>query len=133
MNATEYLEQVEKIDKLLKNKRRERQRWVEVADGMGGFSTDEKVKSTHDPHKTANAILTYCDIDKDIARLESEREAIIHNIERLPSDEYDVIYAVYVDLLPLKEVASSCDKSYDWVKKHKSNGLRLVQEMLDAE
>lgn len=133
MIAEEYLERIEKIDKILPNKRRERQRWVDTASSMGGFSTAEKVKCSHDSQKNANAIITYCYIDEEIARLENEREAIIKTIERLPSDEYDVIYAVYVDLKPLKEVAILCDKSYAWVKQKKKTALSHIQEFLDAE
>lgn len=133
MNAEEYLERIEKIDKLLKNKRRERQRWVDTANSTGGFSTAEKVKSSHDPQKNSNAIINYCYIDKEIAELENEREAIIKTIERLPSDEYDVIYAVYVDLKPLKVVPSICHMSYSWVKQKKKTALSHIQEFLDAE
>ena len=133
MRAEEYLEQIKKLDMLISNKTRERKRWAEIADGMGSFSTDEKVKSTHNPQKTANAIITYCDIDREIAELERKRNAIIKTIERLPPDEYTVIYENYVQLSTIQEIASLCDKSYEWVKKRKRRGLMLIQVMLDAK
>lgn len=133
MRAEEYLEQIKKLDMLISNKTRERKRWAEIADGMGSFSTDEKVKSTHNPQKTANAIITYCDIDREIAELERKRKSIIQTIEKLPPDEYIVIYESYVQRSTIKEIASLCDKSYEWAKKRKQKGLILIQVMLDAE
>ena len=133
MNASEYLEQIKKLDMLISNKTRERKRWAELADSMGAFSTDEKVKSTHNPQKTANAIITYCDLDREIAELERKRSAIIKTIERLPPDEYTVIYGIYVRGITRKEIAYENKRSYDWVKKLKAKGLMLIQVMIDAK
>ena len=133
MNASEYLKQIEMLDILLKNKRQERKRWEQLADSIGTFSTAEKVKSTHDPHRSSNAIINYCDIDREISELERKRKSIIKTIERLPPSEYKVIYNIFVEYCSLKEVASLCDKSYDWVKKKKRVALVHIQGIIDAE
>lgn len=137
MNATEYLEQVKKIDILIENNRHERQRWFARANSIGpSYSEETPSHGTSDPHKLSNAIATYSDIDREIAELELKREAIIHTIGRLPSDECSVIYKLYVqykDYPTIKDVAYDKHMSYDWVKKRKSNALRLLQEILDKD
>ena len=130
MEAKEYLERVKKIDIIIKNKLKEHRRWVEVAEGLGVSSTSDKVKSSRNLHQIPNAIGSYIDIESEIAELQNERKAIIHTIEKLPPDEYEVLYKLYVEDLTIKEVAYQCGRSYDWVKVKKRYGLIMVQELI---
>lgn len=133
MTAEQYLNQIKKIDALLRNKLDEYKRWVEVAEGMGGFSTGDKVQSTRNLQQIPNAIGRYVDIEQDIVDLRRRRQDIIRTIERLPPTEYDVLYKVFVKGDSLKEIASRFDRSYDWVKKTKRKALWMVQNILDNE
>lgn len=130
MEAKEYLERVKKIDIIIKNKLNEYRRWVEVAEGLGGFSTSDRVQASRNLHQIPNAIGSYIDIESEINELKRERKAIIHTLEKLPPDEYEVIYKLYVEDLTPKEVAYQCKRSYDWVKVKKRNGLAMVQELI---
>lgn len=133
MNAETYLDRIKKIDSMIKNKLRDHARWVEMADGLGGAALGERVQSSRNLHRGSDAIDTYIDIEREIAALKQERQTIIQTIELLPSDEYEVIYAIYVDVSSLKEIAYDKKKSYDWVKAKKKSGLELVQGLLDAQ
>ena len=62
--------------------------------------------------------------------LQKERKAIIHTIEKLPPDEYEVLYKLYIEDQTLKEIAYHFGRSYDWAKKKKKDGLARVQEMI---
>lgn len=133
MNAEAYLDRIKKIDAMIRNKLRDYQRWAEVADGMGGAALGERVQSSRNLHRGADAIGNYIDIENEIKCLRFEREAIITKIEMLPPDEYTVIYGLYVDGYSMKEIAYTEKKSYDWVKRKKREGLALIQSHLDAE
>ena len=131
MEATRYLERIRKIDSMLENRIEDYQRWLEVAEGLGGESLGDRVQTSRNLHRGADAIGQYIDIEKEIEALQLERLAIIRTIERLPQPEYDVTYRIYVAGQTLKELAYTFKKSYDTVKRWKNNALMLVQGMLD--
>ncbi len=131
MEATRYLERIRKIDTMLVNRIEDYQRWIEVAEGLGGGAVGERVQTSRNLHRGADAIGNYIDIEKEIDRLKQERMDIIKTIERLPPLEYDLIYKLYVQDQTLKELAFRFKKSYEWVKVKKRQAMSLVQHMLD--
>lgn len=139
MTAEKYLEQIKKIDAIIVDKLNDYKRWVELANGLGGFSVGERVSATRNLHKGADAIGKYIDIEREIDELKEKREDIINTIGQLPRTEYKILYLLYVDKKKngddylLKELPSMFDKSYTWVKQQKSNALRHVQAMLEEK
>lgn len=133
MTAEKYLEQIRKIDAIIINKLKDHKRWVEIAEGLGGFSVGERVQSSRNLHRGADAIGNYIDIESEIKALREQRQGMIDTIEKLPCDEYKVIYKIFVEGYMLKEIPSLFDKSYDWAKKTKRDALRNLQEILDKK
>ena len=131
MTAERYLEQIKKIDAIISNKLKEYKRWVDVAEGLGGFSVGEKVQTSRNLQQIPDAIGRYIDIEREIAEYNRQRAAIIANLEKLPRIEYDFLYKLYVEGFSYKEIAYHFDRSYDWVKRKKRVALRLLQEILD--
>ena len=131
MQAEEYLDRVKKIDAMIENKLRDRAKWVEVAQSLGGDSDGDRVQSSRNLHRGADAIGNYIDLEREIEALKAERAEIIKTIERLPVTEYDVVYKFYIQGYSIKEIAFEHRKSYEWVKLKKNNGLTLLQAMLD--
>lgn len=131
MNAETYLDRIKKIDSMIKNKLRDYARWVEVADGLGGAALGERVQSSRNLHRGSDAIDTYIDLEREINALKKDRQSIIDTIEKLPSAEYGVIYKLYVEDYTLKEVAYHFQKSYEWAKYKRKQGIELVQAVLD--
>ena len=131
MKAAQYLDRAKKIDSMIKNKMAERKRWIEVADGLGGASVGDRVQTSRNLHRGADAICNYIDLEREIDALKAERQTIIKTIENLPSTEYDLVYKLYIQDYTMKEVAYHFGKSYDWVKFKKKRALRLVQAILD--
>lgn len=131
MEAICYLERIKKIDSIIRNKLRDHARWVEVAEGLGGASDGERVQSSRNLHRGADAIGNYIDIEAEIRSLKRERQEIIETIERLPSAEYELVYRLYVQDYSMKEIAYQLGKSYEWVKMKKRRALQLVQALID--
>lgn len=131
MKATTYLDRIKKIDAMIKNKMRDHARWVEIAEGLGGASDGERVQSSRNLHRGADAIGNYIDIEAEIRSLKRERQEIIETIERLPSAEYELVYRLYVQDYSMKEIAYQLGKSYEWVKVKKRRALQLVQALID--
>lgn len=143
MRAETYLERVKKIDVLILNKMREHARWVDSAEGLSGAASGERVQSTRNLHRGADAIGNYIDLEREINALETEKQNIIHTIERLPSVEYDILHKLYVgnydkkldrmQYSTLKDIAFRYKKSYDWAKKKKQHAMRLLGAVLDEQ
>ena len=133
MQAEIYLDRVKKIDAMIQNKLRDHRHWVEVADGLGGAGLGERVQSSRNLHRGADAIDRYIDIEREIEALKQERQEIMETIERLPSAEYEVIHMLYVQDYSMKEIAYIKKKSYDWVKRKKRWSLEFIQAILDGE
>ena len=121
------------IDEKIKNLLKEYRRWVDVAEGMGGFSVSDRVQCTRNLQRGADAIGEYIDLEREINELKAQKKAIIGTIQQLPFNEYVVLYKIYVDGLMLKELPSELVKSYEWVKKTKSKALRHLQEILNEK
>jgi DNA-directed RNA polymerase specialized sigma24 family protein len=114
----------------------DRQRWRDLADGLGGGGDGDRVQSSKNLQPMQTAVGNYLDIDSEITYLRGKRDEIIKVIESLPPKEYKVIYAYYVEFdedVRIKEVAYHFDKSYDWVKKHKRSALNRIQAILDEK
>ena len=133
MTAVEYLQQIKRFDYIIANKLKEHRRWVEVADGMGGFSVGDKVQSSRNLHKGADAISNYIDIEREIDELKRKRQELINTLQLLSPIEYDILYKLYIEDHVLKELASEYHKSYAWVKEKKSKALKHLQEILEKE
>ena len=134
LTAERYLEQIQKIDAIIINKKRDYERWVEIAEGLGGgFSVEDRVQTTRNLHRGQNAIIEYICIEDEIKELEKKRRGIIETIEKLPYYEYRVLYGEYVDGYMLKELMAQLDKSYAWVQKKKREALKQLQAVLDRE
>lgn len=131
MTAEQYLRQIRKMDAMISNKMRDHKKWVEVAEGLGGFNVSDKVQTSRNLHQIPNAIGNYIDLEREIVELRQQREAIIHTIEQLPPIEYDLIYKIFVQDQSMKEVAYHYGKSYEWVKRRKRTALGLIQSILD--
>ena len=131
MTAEQYIKQIKKYDYIIANKVKEYRRWVEVADGMGGFSTGDRVQSQRNLHKGADAISNYIDLEREINELKRKRQNVLNTLQRLESDEYETLYKIYIDDLMLKELCGVFNKSYAWVKEKKRKGLEHLQEIID--
>lgn len=133
MTAEEYIQQIDRIDRLIANKTADVLKWRERAKSLGGFSSGERVQESKDPHSVEEIISKYLDIEEEIKVLAFQRQSIIKTIERLPVDEYDVIYKFYVLKIPYKELVYDLSKSYTWLKEHRKSGLDHIQAILNKQ
>lgn len=133
MDAVEFLEKYKKIDAVIKNKLEQHRRWVQIAEGLGGASTGERVQSSRKLDQIPNAIVNYVYLEQEIAALTREQESIVRCLERLPFEEYETLYILYIKAgdYGLKDVAYHIRKSYETAKRRKMAGLERLQSMLD--
>ena len=126
-----FLNQVRKIDTLIKNKQDEIQQLRIVAESMA-INLAERVQSTGSKQRMADAVDLYVDMEREIkAEIEElikRKRSVLEVIELLPVDQYDLLYQVYVKGVELK--CYPTDMSYTWVKSTHGRALVNVREIL---
>ena len=108
MTAKEYVQQVKKIETLIKNQKLE----IKQAERLS-------INTSY--------------LQNSIKQLEKTRQEIISNIERLTEPEYDVLHRVYVQGQTFYEVASERDITYRCVTSIHGRALKRLETFLKTE
>ena len=131
-----YLERVEMIDSIIKNKLIERQQWMDIALGITANMGGEKVKSSGSQSNMADAIGKCVDMETEIDRLvdkliETKKE-VIQTIEQLDSPiEYNILHMRYIQFKDLQSIADHYGKEYGWATTTNGRAVANVQRILD--
>lgn len=138
MDAKSYLRQVERLDVQIQNKLIEMQQWRDVAQGITTFVGGERVKSSGNQQKMANAIEKCVDVESEIDRLIDElidtKKKVIETIEKLESPtEYKILHMRYIQYIGLTGIADNLNKEYSWVTTTHGRALKNVQNILSRQ
>ena len=131
MRAQKYLERIRKIDALIENKKVELAQWEDIALSVTAMWGGERVVSSSDNQKMANAATCHADLAAELTALAVEKQEIIRTIEQLGATEYDLLHKVYVQYMELEAVAESKGKSVSWARSIHGSALKNVQRILD--
>lgn len=135
MRAKDFLRQVYKLDRMVENKLAEKRQWQEIAAGATPQTTGERVQSSGNPQRMADAISRYIDIEQEIDecidKLVDTKREVISVIEQLNATEYDVLHKMYIQGYSLQEVADMKGRSYSWMTSTHGRALQNVQRIID--
>lgn len=137
-DAQIYLEQVEKLDSIIKNKLIEQQQWRDIALGITANMEGERVQSSGSKSKMANAVEKCVDMEAEIDRLIDKlidtKKDVIQTIEKLYSPmEYNVLHLRYIQYKTLQEIADHYGRDYDWAKTTCKRACSHVQAILNKK
>lgn len=125
MNARQYLEQLEALDSKIQIDLQLLQEKKIKATGGGAIRYDkDKVQSSIVGSKMESDVCNYVEFEKAIElrikRYEEAKEKIIDQIKELNVSAYiDILFKVYMQYKPLKQVAYEMGRSYKYVRtKH---------------
>lgn len=135
MKAEDFLEQVETIDTLVKNKLIERQQWQDLAQSITAQMGGERVQSSGNPSKMADAVIACTDmideINAQVKRLAIKKRDVVSAIEQLKMIEYDVLHMKYIQYKDFFEIADKYGKDYNWATTVHGRAKKSVQRILD--
>ena len=135
MRARYFLEQYSKLNKMIANKEKEAAELRAAATGTTSRFGTERVQTSGNPDKMADAIDKYVTLEKeitaDIDRLIDIKKDIIAVLEQLNAKQYELLYTRYVDDLPLKAIAGQKKCSYDSIRAAHRRAIKSVQRILD--
>lgn len=140
MTTREYLGQIQKYDKLIKNKKYEEEHLRSLVLGLKSFSYGEKVQSTPNHNQMTDAVSELVDIQTEIKKMVIEytkkKQDIIETIDKVSdinSDLYDLLFRRYVKDERLEMIACEMGYSYSHVKLLHSKALNIVKNIKNFE
>lgn len=133
-----YLEQVEKLDSIIKNKLIEKQQWKDIALGITANMDGERVQSSGAKDKMASAVEKCVDIETEIDNLVDKlidtKKEVLQVIERLHSPtEYNVLHLRYIQYKSLQEIADHYNRDYGWCTTTHGRALKNVEDLLNEK
>lgn len=134
LEAKLYLKEIEKYEKVIKNKLEELQHLRELAVSFNYNSNSDVVQNSCDADKIGSTVGQIIDKENDlkstIDEYISKRQERIAVIEELRDPvEYDIIHKRYVQLKSLDEIAIELGYSYVWICKKHNSALLNVQKI----
>ena len=131
MNAKEYLLQLMYLDGKIKEDRKKVLLLKEQAEGKTSHLSPDKVQSSGSKQKQADKVCEWVDLEQQISEDEAKMNEIVNTIQLLKPYESAVLYKRYMYDRSLKEVSRDMRRSYSWVAKIHSVGVRKIQRILD--
>ena len=132
MNAEQLLKQVRKIDIIIARQEEKKIEIMADATSVSAPLLGDKVQSSPNPHRMADAILKHLGVEEYILTLETAKQEIERLIESLDTDEYNVLYLTYFKDMPPVEIMNAVDRSLQWVYSTKCGALSDLQRKLDS-
>ena len=136
MKASAFLEQVETIETLIKNKLIERQQWEDLAHSITAQMGGERVQSSGSKSKMADAVIRCVaeeeEIDRLVELLTVKKREIVSVIEQLKVVQYDVLHMKYIQKMSYYDIADAKGHDYNWATTVHGRALKNVQNILDA-
>lgn len=137
MKAKIYLKQINELDVKIENKIAEVEDCKAKALSITVAADAERVQSSGSKQQMANAICRYLqlaeELDEEIDGLVDKRQDIIHHIEALQCNEYNILHKMYVQGYELWELPGKMKKSYSWCNAVHGKAISNLQKMLDEE
>lgn len=133
MEAREYVEQIERFERLIKNKQFERDFWYGLATSTTATLGGDRVQTSSNKQAMESRTIEAAEAEREIRELKQEITDIIHTIQRLELDEYDFLHQHYVQHKPVKAIAGDKKLSISWATTMHKKALDHLQVLLDEK
>lgn len=123
MQTTQYLEQLKNIDRRIKDKIKEADRWRDIADGRTSIAITERVKSSKKYDRQGDAIAIAIDFEEEsrlmAIQLENLKYKIIKQIDEIDNElYYNILKSFYIQEKSFTEIAAEEGYSYKQIKRY---------------
>jgi hypothetical protein len=137
MNTKEYLGQMRNIDRFIKDKLEEAEKWRAIAENMTGNLNEICVQTTKQPDKMASAVIKLVDLlresDEEALSLINIKETIIKQIDELYrmgfDKDYMILKSYYVQERSLAYIALDSQYSYKQTKRNYEKAIRRFESV----
>ena len=132
MEVKEFFDRLQMIDCQIENKKAEIQMWKGIALNTAPQGESERVQTTKEPQKMANAVNKYVDLEREIESLALEKDECIKIIEKVETPLfYDILHKYHIQHKNLSEIAEKKGYSYDHIKHCHLEAKKELQKILN--
>ena len=137
MTTKEYLGQMRNIDRFIKDKLEEAEKWRAIAENMTGNLNEICVQTTKQPDKMASAVIKLVDLlresDEEALSLINIKETIIKQIDELYrmgfDKDYMILKSYYVQERSIAYIALDSQYSYKQTKRNYEKAIRRFESV----
>lgn len=132
--AKSYLKEIEKADKIIKNKVTELEQLRELATSITVNSNSDVVQTSGDVDRIGAVVEEIIDKENEfkfaleaLSLLRQERITVIEQLDDIV--EYDIIHKRYIQYKTLSEIAKEMNYSYVWICHKHNFALLQIQKI----
>lgn len=138
METKQYLNQISRLDLMIKNKITELSTLREMCYGLSAISNEERVQSTPNHDKIGTVVAKLDSLERKIDALVDEyadkREKIINQIDSMDDEcVYNVLFARYIEKKTFEKIATEMNYSFRQVTRIHGRALREFEKRYGNE
>lgn len=130
MDTKQYLRQISRLDKMIKNKIVELYQLKELYTSISAIKSDENVQTTPNFDKIGTAYAKICEkeqeLDEIIDLYVDKKSIIISQIDQMDDEtHYEILFSRYIERKTFEKIAD--EMSYSWRQIIRLHGIALKE------
>lgn len=129
MDTKQYLSQISRFDRMIKNKMTELAQYKELAYGLSAIANEERVQTTPEFDKMSGKVAKIIEMEKKIDSLIDEyvdkKNLIVSQIDSMENETYyEILFARYIEKKTFEKIAT--DIGYSFRNTTRLHGKALI-------
>ena len=117
MDTKQYLGQISRLDRMIKNKMTELAQYKDLAYGLSAITNEERVQTTPEFDKMSGKVAKIIEIEQKIDSLIDEyvdkKNLIISQIDSMENETYyEILFARYIEKKTFEKIADEMNYSF---------------------
>ena len=117
MDTKQYLGQIGRLDRMIKNKMTELAQYKDLAYGLSAITNEERVQTTPEFDKMSGKVAKIIEIEQKIDSLIDEyvdkKNLIISQIDKIENETYyEILFARYIEKKTFEKIADEMNYSF---------------------
>ena len=117
MDTKQYLGQISRLDRMIKNKMTELSQYKDLAYGLSAITNEERVQTTPEFDKMSGKIAKIIEMEQKIDSLIDEyvdkKNLIISQIDSMENEtSYEILFARYIEKKTFEKIADEMNYSF---------------------
>ena len=117
MDTKQYLGQIGRLDRMIKNKMTELAQYKDLAYGLSSITNEERVQTTPEFDKMSGKVAKIIEIEQKIDSLIDEyvdkKNLIISQIDKIENETYyEILFARYIEKKTFEKIADEMNYSF---------------------
>ena len=130
MDTKQYLGQISRLDRMIKNKMTELSQYKDLAYGLSAITNEERIQSSPDFDKMTGKVAKIIEMERKIDSLIDDyvdkKNVIVSQIDSMENETYyEILFARYIEKKTFEKIAD--EMMYSWRQIIRLHGLALKE------